>query len=136
VKGYWINERQWQCPACGHVNNGECHECDHCNKTERPPDDEPIRKLSEDDIGDIDTGVEHTFAFLGQDMARSLWAGMAVTQLKGSVKLFTRHNMVMLRVEGITGQAALTPDQADQFADDLHRFARMARGDYPSSTEA
>jgi hypothetical protein len=133
MNGYWINERQWQCPACGHVNNREHSECDHCSKTERPPDEEPIRKISEDEIHEIEDSVEHIFAFLGQDFGTSLWAGMAVTQLKGRIKLFTRHKMVMLRVEGVTGQAALTPDQADQFADDLHRFARMAREDEPPS---
>jgi hypothetical protein len=133
MKGYWINERQWQCPACGHVSDRERRECDHCHETERPPDDEPIRKMSEDDIQAIEASVDHVFAILGQSLPKSLWAGMAVTQSKGRVKLFTRHNMVMLRVEGVTGQAALTPDQADQFADDLHRFARMAREDYPAS---
>jgi len=133
--GRWINEHQWQCPACGTVNGDINDGCENCGDSVRPSDEEPIRPVDVLDIigsGQRMDPAEHAVASWRRRLPKSKWAGMAITHLRGRVKVFTRPGMVLVRVENVTGHAALTPEQADQLADDLHTFARMARDDRAS----
>jgi len=130
VKGYWINERQWQCPACGHINNGERNDnCDHCERGARPAEEESISEMS-DETGTVT--VEAAMTIWHRFLPTSKWVGLTTTHLRGRVKVFTRHGTVLLRVENIAGSAGLTPDEAEELAGDLQMFARLAREEQDS----
>jgi len=124
--GRWINEQQWRCPACGAENGGADGRCQRCLGSVRPSDEEPIRPPDPLDL--IGPGQS------AEPKPTIKWAGMQITLLKGRVKVLTRRGLVVVRVENITGHAGLTPDQADQLADDLHMFARLAREDDSTHT--
>jgi hypothetical protein len=41
--GRWLNTMQWQCPKCAWVNGSADESCQKCDRSVRPPENEPVR---------------------------------------------------------------------------------------------